>query len=448
MPTPLLYPLFSTPELEKLFSSEQTFAHMLHFEANLAEVQSDIGLINPNVAGFIRQIRPLDLETGKIAREAAEASNLAVPFVKNLIEKVEKLSPDAARYVHFGATSQDVLDTALIMQMKTAIGFIETDLAKLKAVVASLANKHKLTVMPARTLLQQAMPTTFGLKMVSFLDALMRHDTRLVQMKARFFALQLGGAAGTLAGYGTKANELTARLAMKLNLAPALPFHAHRDRILEAAHMLSSLALSCGKMASDIILMMQTEVGEVFEGAGEGRGGSSAMPHKRNPALSTLVVAGCGQLNGLMANLYANSFSQHERAAGAWQAEWLTFPLIVKITGAVTSRMVILLDGLEVNAEKMRTNLEITHGLVYSEKLKSALVPLLGRTEAHKIIEIASKEAISKGKHLKNTLPNEVLKSLDKAVLDNLFDPINSIGDAVVMVERVLSEYHNSSQTA
>jgi 3-carboxy-cis,cis-muconate cycloisomerase len=231
------------------------------------------------------------------------------------------------------------------------------------------------------------------------------------------------------------------RLASRLELESALPFHAHRDRILEVAHVLSSLALTCGKMASDIILMMQTEVGEVFEGAGVGRGGSSAMPHKRNPALSTLVVASCSQLTGLMANLYANSMGEHERAAGAWQSEWLTFPLIIKLVGSVTHRMVNLCEGLEVKPEKMKANLDITLGLVYSEKLKSALVPLIGRNEAHEAIELASKEAISKGKHLKNSLSNDILKLLDKTQLDNIFNAENAIGDAANMVDRVLGVY-------
>jgi 3-carboxy-cis,cis-muconate cycloisomerase len=428
MATSLYFHLFSTPDMERVFSAENSLLSMIAVEAALAEAQSDLGMIPAGVATAIRKVSALPID--KIALEAVDASNLAVPFVKHLTLAV---SADAAKYVHYGATSQDILDNALFLQVREARDIIVKDLSALMNMTADLALAHKTTVMPARTLLQQAMPTTFGLKCAGLLDALMRHHARLNAMS---FTLQNGGAAGTMAGYGAKALELNEVFAGKIGFSSALtPFHGHRDRVLDIATIFASLTITLGKWAGDIALMMQTEVGEVNEGAEAGRGGSSAMPHKRNPALSSSIIAGASQIAGLLGTITQAGLGEHERAAGAWQSEWLALPQLVKLTGMATARSLNLMQGLEVNVDKMRKNLDITLGLVYSEKIKTALLPSLGREAAHLAVEKASKEAITSGKHLRDILQNETL--------NHLFAPLPATGAAVDMVDNVIAKFYS-----
>jgi 3-carboxy-cis,cis-muconate cycloisomerase len=377
-----------------------------------------------------------------LSRGAAAAGNTAIPLVKALTALVAKTSKRASGYVHWGATSQDAMDTGLVLQLRSAFDLIEADLKRLADALARLARKHKRTPVAGRTWMQQALPVTFGLKAASALDAVERHRAHLRELRARALVVQFGGAAGTLASLGDRGPAVAKALAAGLKLRdPGMPWHAQRDRIAEVATTLGLLTGTLGKIARDVSLMMQTEVGEASEPAAPGRGASSTMPHKRNPVGCAVVLAAAAKVPALVSVMLAAMVQEHERGLGGWHAEWETLPEICMLTAGALDQTARIMEGLQVDAARMRHNLNATHGLIMAEAVSAALAPKLGRDAAHALIEDACRRAVGQKKSLREVLGKDakVGKLLSPADLKRLLDPANYLGAAEQFVDRVLA---------
>lgn len=441
----VLTPLLRTHALTDFFSDEQTVQGMLDFEAALATAQAQCGVIPASAMNpIIAACRAENLDFQALANAAVNAGNLAIPLVKQLTQRVKNDDVEASRYVHWGATSQDAIDTGRVLQLRQAL--VETDirLQRVMQVLAQQVERHQQTLMPGRTWMQHALPITFGLKLAGTLDALLRWQQRLSEMRPRVLALQFGGAAGTLASLKTQGPEVAQRLADTLDLhLPDTPWHSQRDRIIEVASWYAGLSATLGKLANDFSLLMQTEVAEVSEPVAEGRGGSSAMPHKRNPVSCAAILAAVQRTPGLMATLYASQIQQHERALGGWQAEWETLPQLIMLAGGVLENSENLLRGMQVNTQKMRADLDITHGLVMAEAVTQVLAEYIGKADAHHVVEKICHRAIALDCPLQPLLENDPLVSqhLTPAQLTPLLDPANAIGSAEHFVRQVLARY-------
>ena len=441
--TRLLDPLFRTDAMCEIFSDRGHLQGMLDFEAALARAEARLGVI-PKVAApaIAAQCRAELFDLAALGRNAASAGNTAIPMVKALTALVGRKNKRAADYVHWGATSQDAMDTGLVLQLRAAIGLLEADLARLANALARLAKKHKRTPMAGRTWMQQALPVTFGLKAAGALSAVQRHRMRLRELQARVLVIQFGGAAGTLSSIGERGPAVARALAAELKLGdPGLSWHAQRDRVAEVATTLGLLVGTLGKIAQDVSLMMQTEIGEAFEPAAPGRGGSSTMPHKRNPVACAVVLAAATRVPGLVSVMLAAMVQEHERGLGGWQAEWETLPDICMLTAGALEQTAHLMEGLQVDAGRMRHNLEATHGLIMAEAVSAALAPKLGRAVAHALIEGACRRAVDKKESLRDILMRdaEVGKLLSSADLKRLCDPTNYLGAAEQLVDGVLA---------
>ncbi len=444
MPSQLLAPLFGSPAMEAVWSDEASVRAMVAFETALAAAEAEAGIVPPAAAAAIAATDPGALDVTALAKAAGVAGNTAIPLVKMLTALVATADPDAAKWVHYGATSQDAMDTGLVLQLHEALKVIEADLARAMAAAATLAKAHRDRPMAGRTWLQQALPITFGLKMAGTLDALMRHRDRLAEARPRLLSLQFGGAAGTLASLGAKGPEVARLLADRLTLTlPDTPWHGQRDRILEAASLMAGVVATSAKVARDVALMMQTEVGEVLEPAAPGRGGSSTMPHKRNPALSATILGAAGLAPQLLATIAAGGSGEHERFAGGWQSEWLALPELARLTGGVLSRLAELLEGLEVKPGRMAANLDATRGLLMAEAVQMALAPELGRLVAHDRVEAACRRAVAEGRDLLDVLAEDpqITPHAGRDRLAALLEPAHYLGAAGTFVDRVLARY-------
>ena len=392
--------MFVPDAIRDAVSERAWIAAMLDFEAALAAAEADLGLIPAGAAEAIAAAcRPERFDPGTIANAARATANPAAPLVAALTDAVEG---DAAGHVHRGATSQDAMDTASALVARGALRLIDAELAGVAAACAALAARHRATQMPARTLLQQALPTTFGLKAAGWLDAVVDARRRLRQVP---LAVELGGAAGTMASLGSDGLKVLERIAARLELAePPLPWHAARMRVAELGTTLALAAGALEKIARDVTLLAQTEVGEVTEPAGPGRGGSSTLPHKRNPVGSVLAIACALRVRGEAAILLEAMPAEHERAAGAWQAEWQALSAALAYTGGAAAAMREVLEGLEVRPQRMKENLEMTGGLVLAEAISSALSERLGRHEGHALMEAAARRAADADRPLREEL--------------------------------------------
>ncbi|MEJ0069592.1 MAG: 3-carboxy-cis,cis-muconate cycloisomerase [Pseudomonadota bacterium] len=439
----LLLPLLGSPDVADIFGDAGRLQAMLDFEAALAAAEATCGVIPTDAATAIAaQCRVDRLDLDGFAEAAALAGNLAIPLVKRLTARVAAADRDAARFVHWGATSQDAIDTGLVLQLRSAADAIEGDLARLADALAQQAAAHKRTVMVGRTWLQHALPITFGLKAAGWLDAVERHRQRLRALRPRLFVLQFGGASGSLASLGARGLDVAASLARELDLAlPDLPWHGARDRPVELGALLGLIAGTLGKIARDVSLLMQTEVGEAFEPAAAGRGGSSTMPHKRNPVAAAAVLAAATRAPGLVATLMTAMLQEHERGLGGWHAEWVALPELAILTAGALSQTADMIAGLEIDTARMRANLDATHGLIMAEAVTMALGAKLGRLEAHRLVETACRRAIAEQRHLRAVLADDatVTSELDAAALDRLFDPLNYLGVAESFIDRVLA---------
>ncbi len=438
----LLGSLFGSADVSAVFSDRARLQGMLDFEAALARAEAQAGVIPEDAAPIIVSCCRAELfDIPELSDETARAGNPAIPLVKHLTAMVASQHLEAARYVHWGATSQDAMDTGLVLQLRTFLTLLEADVARLAAALAHISEAHKTTVLAGRTWLQHALPVTLGLKAAGWLDAIERHKDRITAAGKRTLALQFGGAVGTLASLGDRGLTVAEILARDLGLAlPPVSWHAHRDRIAELATVLGLLVGTLGKVARDVSLLMQTEIGEAFEPRGEGRGGSSTMPQKRNPVAASVVLAAATRAPGLVATLLAAMIQEHERGLGGWQAEWETLPALCMITAGAVRHTAEMIAGMEVDASRMQANLSLTHGQILAEAVTMALGSRIGRLAAYELVARACKDASASGEDLKTVIANDpnVREHLSPDDLDRAFDFRNYLGLAATFVDRVL----------
>lgn len=435
-------PLCSTPAMARVFAPETHVAQMLAFEAALARAEAAVGLIPAEAARAIAAACRVErFDVPALYGEAVAAGTLAIPLVRALTERV----PPAARgYVHWGATSQDAIDTALVLQMRDGLALLRADLLAVGAACAALAEQHRRTLMPGRTLLQQALPIPFGLKAARWLAMVARQVARLDALAERVLVVQCGGAVGTLAALGAAGPRVAERVAAELGLAvPDLPWHAERDRIAEVAAGLGVIAGAMAKIAGDLVLLAQTEVGEAAEGAAPGKGGSSAMPQKRNPVDATFALAAARRAIGQVPVILGAMAQEHERAAGGWQAEWAALPDLFLATAAAVDRTRSALAGLEVDAARMRANLELGGGAIMAEALTMALAPRLGPSEAHRLVGRAAARARETGTTLRDVAlaDAEIRAVLSAEEVERALDPAAYLGSSEAFIDRALADF-------
>ncbi len=440
--------LFSSEGMAQVFAPRATLQRMLDFEAALAEALAAEAVIPATAVAPIRAACDAEgFDIDALARDAQRAGNLAIPLVKALTARVAAADADAARYVHWGSTSQDVIDTGMVLQLREALDLLAVDLAEFGDALAALVHRHRDTPMMGRTWMQHALPITFGLKAAGWLDAVLRHQQRLGEMRRRLCVLQFGGAAGTLASLGNCGLPVAQTLSGLLGLPlPALPWHAHRDRMAECATVLGLLTGTLGKIARDISLQSQTEVAELSEPVAVGRGGSSAMPHKRNPVGCATALAAATRVPGLVATMLAGMPNEHERALGGWQAEWDTLPEIASLCAAALGQLRDVAEGLGVDAARMRANMDATRGLVMAEPVSLALAAHLGRARAHELVEAACHTAADSGRALAEVLAADpaVRAQLGPGRLGELLDPVRYTGEAAAFADRVLAAHRQA----
>ncbi len=441
--------LFTAPRIDSLVSDEALVAGMLRFESALASVQADLGLIPAAAATVIEEccsVQSFDVDG--LCRSAERDGNPAIPLVKALGQHVKAVDVEAARYVHLGATSQDVIDTGLMLCAKKALDALLVDLTALEERLIDLIERHRRTFMPGRTLLQHARPISFGLKAAGWLDGIVRCRKMLEQGAAKSLAVQFGGAVGSLAASGPKALQILDGLARKLELiTPELPWHTQRDRVGRLGIDLALLGTALAKMAQDVVLLMQTEVAEVAEDLGAGGGGSSTLPHKQNPIAPTKILANARRVPSLVSALLSSMVHEHERSVGGWHAEWVTFPEIVRAVGGSVAHALDLVSGLKIHSERMRSNMELTNGLLFAENVAIELAESLGKSTAHEILTRASQRSRQTGQHLRGVLEEDptLKKLLHPADLDRLFSPEQGSQVADELIDRVLVRLSPSS---
>lgn len=440
--------MFMASPLNDCFSDTALLQGMLDFEAGLAQALATAGVIDHASAHCIQACcQAQAIDTAALTQAAGLAGNLAIPLVKQLTAVVAATSPEAARYVHWGATSQDAIDSGLMLQLRTALNDTASLLDRLIAALTIQCERHSTTLMVGRTWLQHALPVTLGLKLAGTLDSLVRFRARLVAMRSRVLVLQFGGAAGTLASLGEKGERVEQALSDALDLPrSATPWHAQRDRITELAGWYAGLTGTLGKLARDMSLLMQAEVGEVSEPQAPGRGGSSTMPHKRNPVLCAAILSAANRVPALMSGLYAGQVQEHERALGGWQAEWQSLPQLIVLSGAALVQSTELIDGLEVHEEAMQHNLGLTQGLIMAEAVTLALAEAQGRQQAHHLIEQCCRQALETQQSLLTILSADetVVSHLSRPALERLLDPANATGSASRFIHQVLAAARES----
>jgi 3-carboxy-cis,cis-muconate cycloisomerase len=435
--------LFRSEEVEKALSDRACLQGLLDFEAGLARAEAGAGVIPSSAAAAIAaKCKAEWFDVAELARGAKLAGNVAIPLVKALTKVVAEGDKDAARYVHWGATSQDAIDTGFVLQLRQALQSVGNDLDRLAATLAALATRHRSTIVVGRTWMQQALPTTFGMKVAGWLDAIDRHRGRLRETRRRALVLQLGGAVGTLAALGGRGAEVAKHLAEELALGlPEIPWHSHRDRLAEVATTLGLCAGTLGKIAKDISLHSQTEVAEVLEPAEKGRGGSSTMPHKRNPVASAVVLSAAVRVPALVGTMLSAMVQEHERGLGGWHAEWETLPEIVSLSAGALHQMTELVPRLEIDAERMRENLASTRGLIFAEAVTMALAEKLGKAAAHEVVEQACTTARREKRLLRDVVLGDerVTAHVSAEDVDRLFDARKYLGLAEAFVDRVMA---------
>ena len=432
--------VFSTAAMRGIWADENRVAQYLAFEAALARVQGRLGLIPAEAAEEID--RACRIERIDMARLRSQTERAGTPIV-GLVSQINALCRDGfGEYCHWGATTQDVTDTATVLQIRASLEIVDAGLTAIATALAALAQKHRLTPMAGRTHLQQAVPVSFGYKMAGLLSAVQRHRERLAQLAPRVLQLEFAGAAGTLASLPRLALETQAALAAELGLAqPVIAWHTQRDTIAEVGAFLGLVGGTLGKLSMDVKLLMQTEVGEVFEPFAPGRGASSTMPQKRNPISCTYIHAQVAVLRQHAASLMEAMVGDHERATGPWQIEWIVLPEAFCLAAGALAHSRSLVEGLEVDAERMRANLDLTHGLVVAEAVMMGLAPGMGRERAHDLVYDLCRVAIAERRALLDVLVDnaEIASLASREQLAAMCDPAAYLGQAGVMVDRVLA---------
>jgi 3-carboxy-cis,cis-muconate cycloisomerase len=430
---------FGTPGMREVFSDRALIERYIETEVALARAEARCGVIPQEAADVIaRESRIECIDFDHMRHETDIVGYPILPLVHQLVD----MCGEAGRYVHWGATTQDIMDTANVLQVRAALELVEADLRALRAILADLAKKHRDTPMAGRTHLQQALPVTFGYKVAIWLAMFDRHQERLDELRKRVLVVGFAGAAGTLASLGDKGFEVQKALAEELDLAvPATTWHVARDGFAESVNLLALITGSLGKIALDIMIMASTEFGEVYEPFVKGRGASSTMPQKRNPISSELMLAAAKAVRqhaGLMVDAMIQDF---ERATGPWHAEWIALPESFILTAGALHQAKFALGGLIVDTERMRQNLGISKGLIVAEAVMMGLAPTIGRQQAHDVVYDACRAVNESGGTLAEALAAlpAVTRHVDRATIDRLTDPANYLGLAPQMVDRALA---------
>ena len=431
--------IFTTPAMRAVFSDENRVQKYLDFEAALARAQGKLGIIPKNAAAEI--VRHCDAGKIDMAKLKEATERIGYPVLPVVQQLVKLCKNGLGEWCHWGATTQDITDTATVLQIQEALDLLEKDIAAISDSLAKLAKKYRDTPMAGRSNLQQAVPITFGYKMATLLGAFERHKQRLKEMRPRVLVGEFGGAAGTLSSLGKDGLKVQKELMKELKLGqPDISWHTVRDRIAEVGCFLGLVTGTCGKIAFDIKLLMQTEVEEVQEPFHQGRGSSSTMPQKRNPISSVYITAQSAMVKQLVAALLEAQVEDHERSTGPWEIEWIALPEIFMLSAGALSQTRFVVDGLQVNEKKMRENLDITNGLIMSEAVMMGLGAAMGRNRAHDVVYDVCREVVKTGRPLLDLLAEdkEISKHADRKTLAKLTDPANYLGVAGEMVDRVL----------
>ncbi|HYZ22856.1 MAG TPA: adenylosuccinate lyase family protein [Rhodopila sp.] len=435
---PILGTLYGSDAMRAVFDERAYFQRMLEVEAALARVQARLDIIPADAAAAIAAAaRVENLRTEDLA---ASARNVGYPVV-GLVAGLSKAAGQAGAWTHWGATTQDIMDTATVLQVRDGLNLIETELRAILAALKQQADRHRHTVMAGRTHLQQALPTTFGLKCAIWAMPFISHLQRLRELRPRVEVVEFAGAAGTLASLQDQGIAVVRALAAELGLnAPLAPWHVCRDALAEAVGFLGLVCGTLAKLATDVILLAQTEVGEVAEPYVAGRGQSSTMPQKRNPIASEYILAASRTVHGLVPVMLGAMAQDHERATGPWQAEALVIPQVFTLTHGALGHTRAIAEGMVVDAARMRANLGLTHGLIVSEAVMMGLAPMLGRAEAHHVVKHACDTALAEGIPLADALERDpaVSSRLDRAAIERLIDPANYLGSAQEFIDRVI----------
>jgi 3-carboxy-cis,cis-muconate cycloisomerase len=430
---------FGTPAIREVFSDVRLISRYAEIEVALARAEARCGVIPAEAAEEIAKrtdVAALDFEL--LRRETDIVGYPILP----LVHQMTRQCGEAGRYVHWGATTQDIMDTAVVLQLRDGLAIIEADIAALRGILADMSTRYRDTPMAGRTHLQQALPVTFGYKTAIWLSMFDRHAERLAQLKPRVLVGQFAGAAGTLASLGDKGFEVQQALCEELGLGvPVATWHVARDGFAEAVNFLALVTGSLGKIALDIMIMASTEFGELFEPFVKGRGASSTMPQKRNPISSELMLAGSKAVRqhaGLMLDAMVQDF---ERATGPWHAEWMAIPESFVLTAGALHQAKFALAGLVVDEKAMAKNLSISRGLIVAEAVMMGLAPQIGRQEAHDVVYDACRRAHERNITLADALAADpqVMDRIDRATIDRLTSPENYLGLAPDMVDRVLA---------
>jgi len=429
---------FGTPKMREIFSDRALIARYIEVEVALARAEARCGVIPAEAADVIAKESRLDRIDFDHMRD--ETDIVGYPILP-LVHQLVAMCGESGRYIHWGATTQDIMDTANVLQIRAALEVVDADIRELRGILSALAKKHRDTPMAGRTHLQQALPVTFGYKVAIWLAMFDRHQERLAQLRERVLVVGFAGAAGTLASLGSTGFEVQAALADELSLAvPATTWHVARDAFAETVNLLALITGSLGKIAVDVMIMASTEFGELYEPFVKGRGASSTMPQKRNPISSELMLAAAKAVRqhaGLMVDAMIQDF---ERATGPWHAEWIALPESFIFTAGALHQARFAMGGLIVDTEKMRSNLGLSRGLIVAEAVMMGLAPATGRQQAHDIVYDACRTVNEKGGTLAEALAAlpEVTKHFDRAAIDRLTDPANYLGLAPQMVDRAI----------
>ena len=434
-------------EADRIFGAAAHVDHMLRFEAVLAEAEARVGMIPNEAAAAIADACRAELfDVPTLERDAVHAGTLAIPLVQQLIARVDV----AARpYVHWGATSQDAIDTALVLQMREGMELLIGDLIAAGDTLAQLAETHRTSVMPGRTLLQQAVPITFGLKAARWLGAVARQIAMLRTLRRDALVLQFGGAAGTLAALGANGERVAQLVAARLALPlPDLPWHAERDRPASVVTALGVTAGVIAKIATDLVLLAQTEIAEVAEGAAPGKGTSSAMPQKRNPVDATSAIAAARLAIGTVPVVLNAMVQEHERSAGGWQAEWVAIPDAFRHTMRAAIHLRCALSALDVRTDRMRVNLEEASGALMAESLSTALAAHVGRPEAMRLTSGLVERAVRESLTLREVAMRDARVStlLPPPELDRALEPTAYLGSTNTFIDRALGSWRDMRQ--
>ncbi len=432
--------IFSTEAMRRVFSDENRIQKYLDFEGALARAQARLGIIPQQAAEEIgRHCNVAEIDFVTLKTQTERIGYPVLPVVQQLVARCRD---GLGQWCHWGATTQDITDTATVLQIREALALVEAQLDAIAGALAELARKYRDTPMAGRSNLQQAVPITFGYKMATLLAAFERHKQRLQELRPRLLVGEFGGAAGTLSSLHGRGLATQAELMQELKLGvPAIAWHTVRDTIAEVGCFLGLVTGTCGKIAFDVKLMMQTEVEELYEPFHEGRGSSSTMPQKRNPISSVYITALTSVVRQQVAALLDAMVEDHERATGPWEIEWIVLPEIFCLAAGALHQTEFVLTGLQVDEKKMRANLDLTKGLIVSEAVMMGLGPYLGRQYAHDLVYDICRKVVATGRPLVDLLAEnkEIAKHLDRAALAKLCDPANYLGEAGARVDRVLA---------